>query len=111
MSEHLLDVLGMLPARRSMVAQGVPEVMEAYRGDALVRYGEGVHTMHINKACRYVLFTYNRVVVLKSLLKMEVSMSIKKRLKRLWVSLTTEEVFDEHGSLGRRSVVRRAPRG
>jgi hypothetical protein len=38
-------------------------------------------------------------------------MSIKKRLKRLWASLTTEEVFDEHGSIGRRSVVRRAPRG
>ena len=37
-------------------------------------------------------------------------MSIKKRLKRLWVLLTTEEVFDEHGSRGRRSVVRRAPR-
>ena len=38
-------------------------------------------------------------------------MSIKKRLKRLWVLLTTEEFFDEHGSLGRRTVVRRAPRG
>lgn len=37
-------------------------------------------------------------------------MSINKWLKRLWVLLTTEEVFDEHGSLGRRSVVRRAPR-
>jgi hypothetical protein len=37
-------------------------------------------------------------------------MSIKKRLNRLWVLLTTEEVFDEHGSLGRRSMVRRAPR-
>ncbi len=37
-------------------------------------------------------------------------MSIKKRLRRLWVLLTTEEVFDEHGSRGRRSVVRRAPR-
>jgi hypothetical protein len=62
-SEHLLDVLGMLPARRSVVAQGVPEVVEAYLGDALVRYGEGVHTMHINRACCYVLFTYNQVVV------------------------------------------------
>jgi hypothetical protein len=38
-------------------------------------------------------------------------MSIKKRLGRLWVLLTTEEVFDEHGSLGRRTMVRRAPRG
>ncbi len=37
-------------------------------------------------------------------------MSIKKRLKRLWVMLTTEEVFDEHGSRGRRTMVRRAPR-
>jgi hypothetical protein len=38
-------------------------------------------------------------------------MSIKERLKRLWVLLTTEEVFDEHGSRGRRKMVRRAPRG
>jgi len=38
-------------------------------------------------------------------------MSIKKRLKHLWVLLTTEEVFDEHGSRGRRPMVRRAPRG
>ncbi len=38
-------------------------------------------------------------------------MSINKRLKRLWVLLTTEEVFDEHGSRGRRTMVRRAPRG
>jgi len=37
-------------------------------------------------------------------------MSIWKRVKRLWILLTTEEVFDEHGSLGRRTVVRRAPR-
>jgi hypothetical protein len=41
---------------------------------------------------------------------MEVIMSLSKRLKRLWTLLTTEEVFDEHGSRGRRSVVRRAPR-
>jgi hypothetical protein len=34
-------------------------------------------------------------------------MSIKKRLKRLWTLLTTEEVFDEHGSRGRRNMVRR----
>ena len=33
-----------------------------------------------------------------------------KQLRRLWILLTTKEVFDEHGSLGRRSVVRRAPR-
>ena len=38
-------------------------------------------------------------------------MTISKRLKRLWILLTTEEVFDEGGSLGRRSMVRRAPRG
>ena len=37
-------------------------------------------------------------------------MSIKKRIKRLWVLLTTEEIFDEHGSLGRRTMIRRAPR-
>ena len=38
-------------------------------------------------------------------------MTFWKRVKRLWILLTTEEVFDEHGSLGRRTVVRRAPRG
>jgi hypothetical protein len=38
-------------------------------------------------------------------------MSIEKRIKRLWALLTTEEIFDEDGSLGRRSVIRRAPRG
>jgi hypothetical protein len=38
-------------------------------------------------------------------------MTVWKRIKRLWVLLTTEEVFDEHGSRGRRTVVRRAPRG
>jgi hypothetical protein len=37
-------------------------------------------------------------------------MTIWKRIKRLWTLLTTEEVFDEHGSRGRRSVVRRVPR-
>ena len=37
-------------------------------------------------------------------------MSLKKRIKRLWTLLTTEEIFDEHGSRGRRSVVRRLPR-
>jgi hypothetical protein len=37
-------------------------------------------------------------------------MNRSKRLKRLWTLLTTEEVFDEHGSLGRRTIVRRAPR-
>ncbi len=42
---------------------------------------------------------------------MEVSsMTLSKRLRRIWTLLTTEEVFDEHGSLGRRSMVRRAPR-
>jgi hypothetical protein len=43
-------------------------------------------------------------------IQMEVNMSLSKRLKRLWTLLTTEEVFDEHGSRGRRSMVRRAPR-
>ena len=33
-----------------------------------------------------------------------------KRIKHLWTLLTTEEVFDEHGSRGRRRRVRRAPR-
>jgi hypothetical protein len=33
-----------------------------------------------------------------------------KRIKRLWTLLTTEEVFDEHGSRGRRKIGRRAPR-
>ena len=37
-------------------------------------------------------------------------MTIGKRIKRLWSLLTTEEVFDEHGSRGRRKLVRRAPR-
>jgi hypothetical protein len=37
-------------------------------------------------------------------------MNRSKRLKRLWTLLTTEEVFDEYGSLGRRTRVRRAPR-
>jgi hypothetical protein len=38
-------------------------------------------------------------------------MNMWKRIKRLWTLLTTEEVFDEHGSIGRRTMVRRAPRG
>ncbi len=38
-------------------------------------------------------------------------MTMWKRIKRLWTLLTTEEVFDEHGSRGRRRMVRRAPRG
>ncbi len=37
-------------------------------------------------------------------------MTLSKQLRRLWTALTTEEVFDERGSLGRRSMVRRAPR-
>jgi hypothetical protein len=28
------------------------------------------------------------------------SMTLSKRLRRLWTLLTTEEIFDEHGSLG-----------
>jgi hypothetical protein len=38
-------------------------------------------------------------------------MTVRNRIKRIWILLTTEEVFDEHGSLGGRTVVRRAPRG
>lgn len=38
-------------------------------------------------------------------------MTIWKHVKRLPTLLTTEETFDEHDSLGRRTVVRRAPRG
>ena len=38
-------------------------------------------------------------------------MTLWKRMKHLWTLLTTEEVFDEDGSLGRRTMVRRAPRG
>ena len=34
-----------------------------------------------------------------------------KRAKRIWTLLTTEEVFDEGGLLGRRTVIHRAPRG
>ncbi len=37
-------------------------------------------------------------------------MTLWKRMKRLWTLLTTEEVFDEYGSRGRRGVVRRASR-
>ena len=37
-------------------------------------------------------------------------MTLSKRLRRLWTVLSTEEVFDERGSLGRRNMVRRAPR-
>ena len=37
-------------------------------------------------------------------------MTLSKRLRRLWTLLTTEKVFDVHGSLGGRSVVRRAHR-
>ena len=33
-----------------------------------------------------------------------------KRIKRLLAQLTTEEIFDEHGSRGRRKSLRRAPR-
>ena len=37
-------------------------------------------------------------------------MTLSKRLRRLWTALTTEEVFDERGSLGRHNMVRWAPR-
>ncbi len=37
-------------------------------------------------------------------------MTIWKRIKRIWTLLTTEEIFDEQGSLGRQTMVRRAPR-
>ena len=32
-------------------------------------------------------------------------MTVRKRIKRIWILLTAEEVFDEHGSLGGRTVV------
>ena len=51
----------------------------------------------------YILYVCNRF-------QMEVNMSLSKRLKRLWTLLITEEYFDEHGSRGRRNMVRRAPR-
>jgi hypothetical protein len=38
-------------------------------------------------------------------------MTIWKHVKRLLILMTTEETFDEHGSLGHRAMVRRAPRG
>jgi hypothetical protein len=37
-------------------------------------------------------------------------MTIWKRMRRLWTLLSTDEVFDEYGSRGRRKLVRRAPR-
>ena len=37
-------------------------------------------------------------------------MTRMKRAKRLWTLLSTDEVFDEHGSRGRRKMMRRAPR-
>ena len=38
-------------------------------------------------------------------------MTLVKRVRNLWTLLSTEEVFDEHGSHGRRKMVRsRAPR-
>lgn len=42
--------------------------------------------------------------------KMEMYMTLWKHIKRLWSLLTPEEVFDEHGSLGRRTRVLRARR-
>jgi hypothetical protein len=38
-------------------------------------------------------------------------MSLMKRVGRLWTLLTTEEAFDERGSLGRRTTVRGVLRG
>jgi hypothetical protein len=38
-------------------------------------------------------------------------MTLWKHPKRLWTLLTTEEVFDEHCSIGRQSVVRGTSRG
>ena len=67
-------------------------------------------SLHIDTLLVYIHYAYNMVVLFGNLFETEVDMSIKKRLTRLWTLLTTEEVFDEHGSLGRRTVVRRAPR-
>jgi hypothetical protein len=58
----------------------------------------------------YVLIAYTLVVVLNLDLRRRRGMTNWKRVRRLWTLLTTEEVFDEHGSRGRRKVARRAPR-
>ena len=38
-------------------------------------------------------------------------MTLWKRVKHLWMQLTTEEVFGEYGWRERQSMVRRPPRG
>jgi hypothetical protein len=53
---------------------------------------------------------YTLVVILDPRFEMEASMTLMKRAKRLWTLLSTDEVFDEHGSRGRRKMMRRAPR-
>jgi hypothetical protein len=53
---------------------------------------------------------YTLLVILNPRFEKEVNVTLWKRAQRLWTLLTTEEVFDEHGSRGRRKVVRRAPR-
>jgi hypothetical protein len=55
-------------------------------------------------------FAYNQLVIWKHRFWTEVNMSFSKRLKRLWVLLTTEEVFHPDGTSERRTV-RRPPRG
>lgn len=42
--------------------------------------------------------------------EMEVSMTIWKRLKRLWALFGTEEVVNEDGTTTRRTIVRRSSR-
>jgi hypothetical protein len=69
-----------------------------------------ITVMHIDTPLSYIHFAYNLIVVTRGLCEKEVNVSLWKRAKRLWTLLTTEEVFDEHGSLGRRKMVRRAPR-
>jgi hypothetical protein len=42
---------------------------------------------------------------------MQKGMIMWKRIKRLWTLLSTEEIFGEHGSIRRRTMVRKTPWG
>ena len=66
--------------------------------------------VHINSLFIYIHFAYNLIAILEPWFETEVHMTIWKRAKRLWILLATEEYFDESGTLGRRTVIRRAPR-
>jgi hypothetical protein len=65
---------------------------------------ENVFTHH------YVPSAYTLLMILNSRFEKEVNVTLWKRVQHLWTLLTTEEVFDEHGSRGRRKMVRKAPR-